>query len=68
MPVLQEGPLRAAGAHDQADRDARDHALQMGAPGRGGVGRLFHFAGGLPPAVNFASRAAFLALAIASPT
>jgi len=27
MPVVQEGPVRAAGAHDQADRGARDHAL-----------------------------------------
>jgi hypothetical protein len=27
MPIVQEGPLRAAGAHDQADRDARDHAI-----------------------------------------
>jgi hypothetical protein len=31
MPVVQEGPLRAAGAHDQADRDAGDHALSVGA-------------------------------------
>jgi hypothetical protein len=37
MPIMQEGPLRAAGAHDQADRDARDHALQVGASGRGTV-------------------------------
>jgi len=26
MPVLQKGQVCAAGAHDQADRDARDHA------------------------------------------
>jgi hypothetical protein len=34
---MQEGPLRAAGAHDQADRAAGDHAVQMGASGRGAV-------------------------------
>ena len=28
---------RAAGAHDQADRDAGDHAVQVGASGRGAV-------------------------------
>lgn len=32
-----EGPLRSAGAHDQADRGPRDHALQVGASGRGAV-------------------------------
>ncbi len=32
-PIMPEGPLRAAGAHDQADRDAGDHALQVGASG-----------------------------------
>ena len=37
MPVLQEGPLCAAGAHDQADSDAGDHARQVGASGRGEV-------------------------------
>jgi hypothetical protein len=37
MPVVQERPLRAAGAHDQADRDTRDHALQVGASKRGAV-------------------------------
>jgi hypothetical protein len=37
MPVVPERPLRAAGARGQADRDARDHALQMGASGRGEV-------------------------------
>ncbi len=37
MPVMPEGPLRAAGAHDQADGDARDHALSLGASGRGAV-------------------------------
>jgi hypothetical protein len=35
MPVLPEGPLRAAGTDDQADRGARDSGLQVGAPGRG---------------------------------
>jgi hypothetical protein len=33
MPVMPEGPLRAAGAHDQADGDAGDHALSLGASG-----------------------------------
>jgi len=33
MPIVSERPLRAASAHDQADGDARDHALQMGASG-----------------------------------
>ncbi len=31
MPQLPQGPLRAAGAHDQADGKAGDHAVQMGA-------------------------------------
>jgi hypothetical protein len=34
MPIVQERPLRAAGAHDQADRNARDHAISLGASGR----------------------------------
>ncbi len=33
---VQERPPRAACAHDQADRNARDHALRLGASGRGG--------------------------------
>ena len=33
MPLLPQGPLRAAGAHDQADGDAGDHAVQVGASG-----------------------------------
>src|SRR6266436_1158238 len=33
MPVMPEGPLCAAGAYDQADRDARDHAVSLGASG-----------------------------------
>ncbi len=33
MPIMQEGSLRAAGAHDQADGKARDHALRLGASG-----------------------------------
>jgi hypothetical protein len=37
MSVMQEGPIRAAGPHDQADGNTRDHALQMGASGRGTV-------------------------------
>ena len=32
MPIVQEGPLRAAGTHDQADR-TRDNALPLGASG-----------------------------------
>jgi hypothetical protein len=36
MPIMQERSLRAAGAaHDPADRNARDHALLLGASGRG---------------------------------
>ncbi len=35
VPIVQEGPLSAAGAHDQTDRNARDHALSLGASGRG---------------------------------
>jgi hypothetical protein len=37
MPVMQEGPLCAAGAHDQADCDPGDHAVPVGSPGRGKV-------------------------------
>ena len=37
MQVMPERSLGAAGPHDQADRGARDHALQMGASGRGEV-------------------------------
>jgi len=37
MPLMPQGPARAAGAHDQADREARDHALSVGASGRGEV-------------------------------
>jgi hypothetical protein len=41
MPVMPEGPLRAACAHDQADGNARDHAIQMVIPMRSGrVGGL----------------------------
>jgi hypothetical protein len=36
MPILQKGPLCAAGAHDQVDRDARNHAVSKGASGGGG--------------------------------
>jgi hypothetical protein len=35
MPIMQEGPLRAARAHDQANGNARDHTLLLGASGRG---------------------------------
>jgi CspA family cold shock protein len=52
MPVVQKGPLCAAGAHDQADRDAGDRALQVGASGRGAVrGRRFTPAGLACPTV-----------------
>src|SRR5258705_8959798 len=34
VPVLSERSLGAAGTDDQADRGARDHALQVGASGR----------------------------------
>ena len=37
MPDMPEGPLGTPGAYDQADRGARDHAVQVGAPGRGEV-------------------------------
>ena len=40
MPIVPEGPLRAVGAHDQADRDARDPAVSLGASRRGEVSRL----------------------------
>ena len=30
MPLVQEGPLGAARAHDQADRDPRDRAISLG--------------------------------------
>ena len=39
MPIMPQGPLRAAGAHDQGDRDARDYALPPGSSGRGVMGR-----------------------------
>src|ERR1700730_14469240 len=37
MPLMPKRPLRAAGAHDQANRDAGDHAVRLGASGRGEV-------------------------------
>jgi hypothetical protein len=37
MPVMPEGPLRAASAHDQAVGCAGDHALQVGSSGRGTI-------------------------------
>ena len=33
MPVMPQPPLRAAGAHDQADGEAGDHAVFLGASG-----------------------------------
>ncbi len=42
MPVMPNAAILAAGAHDQADRNARDHALRLGVSGRGAVTvRLF---------------------------
>jgi hypothetical protein len=35
MPVMSEGPLRTTCAHAQADRNARDRALPLGASERG---------------------------------
>jgi hypothetical protein len=29
-PLVQEGAIRAASSHDQADRNARDHTLRLG--------------------------------------
>src|SRR5689334_13292415 len=40
MPILPERSYSAAGANDQADRGAGDHALQVGASGRGEVRRI----------------------------
>ncbi len=37
MPLVQEGAIRAAAAHDQADDAARHHALCLGASGGGAV-------------------------------
>jgi hypothetical protein len=34
MPILPEGPLRAAAAHDQTHREAGDHARAAGLAGR----------------------------------
>ena len=31
MPLMQEGPVRPAGSHDQVDRDAGDRAVPVGA-------------------------------------
>jgi hypothetical protein len=39
MPIMPERPLRAAGAHDQANRGTGDHALQVGAARRGSLVR-----------------------------
>src|ERR1700737_3066951 len=45
--------IRAARAHDQADGDARDHALRLGAPGRGTMSASL----GTPPAQRICSLA-----------
>src|SRR4051794_26633588 len=37
MQIMQEGSLRAARSHDQADRYARDRGLRLRASGRGEV-------------------------------
>ena len=39
MPIMSQGSLRAAGAHDQVDRGARVYALSLGSSGRGVMGR-----------------------------
>jgi hypothetical protein len=38
VQILSKGSLSAAGPDNQADPDARDHALQVGASGRGALG------------------------------
>ena len=40
--LLPPGRLFAAGADDQVDRDARDHALRLGASGRGAARAPVH--------------------------
>ena len=37
MPIVPEGQVRAAGAHDQADGNAGNHALQVGVSRRRAV-------------------------------
>lgn len=37
MPIMPEGSLRAASAHDQADREAGNHAIRLGTSRRGAV-------------------------------
>jgi hypothetical protein len=37
MPLLPQGPLRAGRAHDQADGETGDHAVQVGASDGGAV-------------------------------
>ena len=50
LPIMRNEAIPTAGAHDQADRDARDNAVQMGAPGRGEVTKV-----GGPPAPDLLS-------------
>jgi len=38
VQILSIGSLSASGPDNQADPDARDHALQVGASGRGALG------------------------------
>jgi hypothetical protein len=40
MPFMPQGPLCAAGPHDQADRTTGDHAIQVGASRWGAVDEI----------------------------
>jgi hypothetical protein len=51
----RNGPLGVAGAHDQADRDARNYAVPLGASGRGAVRRRQRQWNNPPPR-SFSSR------------
>ena len=58
MPVVSERKVGPAGADDQADGGARNHALQVGASGRGKIDHTrLDFEGyanrSVPTAVNF---------------
>ena len=61
MPVMQEGAIRAARSHDQADDRARDHALRLGASSRRPELLFFFllFTGGT---IRFFSISAFVAV------
>ena len=47
MPRLPQRPLRAAGAHDQADGESRDHSAHVGASDGVEVGHEDHIVGSL---------------------